>query len=323
MSDFTSFLFQNQNPPPLPSGSDTSTAFPLWLQQYLYDTLGSARSVAGQPYQGFPGPTVAEPTQDTQDAWSLARGSMGAYKPFLQESGAMTRAAGAPISPEDIQRFLNPYQEYVTGALNKNLNQNLLPDIQDRFVGAGQSRSPQEAQITSNALADTQNAVGTSMAGAYQGAMDSLLRSRAQQMGAGSQLGQLGAMSSELGAFDFSNLGAAGAGQDQLRQSNLNAALGRFLEERDWPYQQVGFMSNIARGLPVQAAGSTSQTVGAYYPQGTTYNSSPFNNAISSIGGMSNIFSGGGGGGGTMLAARGGHIRRRTPARGALSRAVA
>ena len=44
-------------------------------------------------------------------------------------------------------------------AANKNLFENQLPQIQDRFVSAGQSRSPQEMQATNNATAAHNNTV--------------------------------------------------------------------------------------------------------------------------------------------------------------------
>lgn len=302
------FLFQGQQPIAAPTGSSTSEAFPLWLQESLYNLSGAAAQVASQPYTPFPGPTVATPSAQTQQAWDLAQSNVGGYKPLLDKSQSMTESAAAPISAGDIQTFLNPYQSYITGALNRNLQQNLLPGIQDKFVSAGQSRSPQEAQITGQALQGTQTAIGESMAGAYQGALNSLLQQREQQRAAATQMGVLGTLGSQLGAVDVSQLASAGGQRDAVQQANLNAARAEFDAQQNWPYQNIGFLSNVIRGLPIQAAGQTSQTVGTTYAAPTA-GASPFNTAV---GAATNLVS-------ALGWRRGGHVHR-PPNFGALSR---
>ena len=259
-----SFLFQGAAPT---VAKTESTAAPLWLTQALMGTANAATQLAGQPYQPSPIPFVAQPSQQTQSAWNLASANQGNYQPYLQQAGALTQAAGAPITQSDISNFLNPDQQYITGALTRNLNENILPGVQDKFVGAGQSRSPQEAQVTSNAVRDTNTSIGQSLAGAYQGALSSLLQQRGQQGQLGAQAGQLGALTQQLGAGDVSQLAAAGQGQDTLAQANLNAAQNQFQQQQQWPYQQVGFLSNVLRGMPLAATGSTTSTTATAYPQ--------------------------------------------------------
>lgn len=286
MASTLDFLSQGV-PSAVPSGSDSSTVGPLWLQQYLMDTMGASRALASQPYSPYPGPTVAGPSGQTQQAWDMAGSNVGNYSPYLMQAGALSAASGAPISSGDISTFLNPYSDYITGALNRNLTQNLLPTIQDKFVSAGQSRSPQEQEMTQRALQGTQTAVGESMAGAYQGALNSLLANRQQMGTAGAQLGQLGALSSQLGAVDVGQLAAAGNAQDALAQANINSAQQQFNQQQQYPYQQVGFMSDVVRGLPVGAAGSTTQTVGMQYPN--AYPPSPINSFLNGALGASSL----------------------------------
>jgi hypothetical protein len=197
----------------------------------------------------------------------MAGSNVGNYAPYINNAGALTQASAAPVTGADIGTFLNPYQDYVTGALNRNLQQNILPSIQDRFVAAGQSRSPQELEMTQRAAQDTQTAIGQSLAGGYQGAVNSLLQQRQQMGTAGGQLGTLGKDVSSLGALDVGQVAAAGNAQDTLAQQNLNAAMNQFTQQQQYPYQQLGFLSNIVRGLP--SAGQTTQQTG------TTYNYTP------------------------------------------------
>jgi hypothetical protein len=266
MAGALDFLFQGSAPVVQPSGGDVSTGGPLWLQQSVFNLNNAANNLAQQPYQQFPGPQVAQQSGATQQAQQMAQGNVGNYNPYLQQAGALTKQAGAAITPGDISTFMNPYQDYVTGALNKNLQQNILPGVQDKFVSAGQSRSPQEAQLTSQAIYGTQQAAGQALAGGYQGALNSMLQQRQQQGQAGAQFGQLGALTQSFGANDVGALAASGQQQDQYAQANINAALNNWQQQQQYPYQQLGFLSNIERGLPTAGTGSNTQST--YATQG-------------------------------------------------------
>ncbi len=273
-SPLTNFLSQSP-PPAAPTGSMSATSSPTWLQQLLAGTGSAAYNLAQQPYSQFPGPLVASPSGQTKQAWNLAGQNVGNYQPLLNAGSALTQSASQPLSQSDISSFLNPYQNYVTGALNQNLMQNILPGVQDKFVSAGQSRSPQESQMTDQAIYGTQQAAGQALAGGYQGALNSLLQQRQQQQAGGNSLANMGALTQSLGAQDVGALAGAGQAQDVLAQQNLNAGLSQFQQQQQWPYQQIGFLSDIARGLPVQAAGSTTQTAGTQYLSPNSYAPSP------------------------------------------------
>lgn len=243
---------------------------PAWLQSAIYSTLGAAGNLAQQPYQPFPGPQIADPSAQTKQAWQMAGSNVGNYQPFLDQAQSLTQRAAAPITGQDIQGFLNPYQSYITKQMDQNLNQNVLPGISDRFVRSGQSRSPQEALLTGYAVNQNQQDIGQSLAGAYQGAVNSLLQERGQLGSLGAQSGQLGALTQQLGAGDISQVAGAGQAQDSLSQANINAAMQNFQNQQQWPYQQLGFLSNIEHGIPLGAVGSFSNSSGQYYPQTTS-----------------------------------------------------
>lgn len=248
-----------------PTTQSQSTQYPLWLQSALESIAGAAGNLAQQEYQTFPGPQVAAPSANTQKSWDMAGANVGNWEPALNQARDLTTQAASPITSGDISQFINPYEKYITGALNRNLQDNMLPGIQDKFVGAGQSRSPQEAMITGRAIYDTQQAAGEALGGVYQGAVDSLLRSRQIQSGAGAQMGQLGALNSQLGAADVGSIAAAGTGQDQLAQTNINAALNNFSQQQRHPYEQLGFLSNIINRIPIAATGPVTNSTTTDY----------------------------------------------------------
>lgn len=327
MSGTTSFLFQGQPTPPQPTGSDTSTSYPLWLQQYTSNLANAATNLASTPYTAYPGQQVATPSNATQQSWNMALGNVGNYQPALNTAQTLTGQAATPISSSDINSYMDPYMGQVIGGLtsaaNTNLFQNQLPAIQDRFVSAGQSRSPQEMQATNNALYQSNQALDQGIAGAlgqgYQGALSTALAEQQAEQTAGAQYGQLGALTQQLGAGDVGLVGAAGQTQDVNNQANINAALNNFYSQQQWPYQNLAFASNIIRG---QAVPSNTQVTGTSYNPSASYTTSPLSTFAGTLAAGNSIL-GNGTSSGTRVFRRGGHVQqRRAPPAGALNRAA-
>lgn len=329
MASLTDFLFQGNPTPPQPTGSDASTSYPLWLQQLTANIGNAATNLAGTPYTPFPGQQVPDPSANTRRAWDMAGGNVGAYQPDVSEAERLTREAGTPITGGDISRYMDPYMDEVIGGLrsqsNKNLFESVLPSIQDRFVSAGQSRSPQEGTITSQVVGQSQKALNDSIAAAlgqgYQGALNTAISQQGAKQTAGAQFGQLGALNQQLGAGDIGQIAAAGQGEDTLNTARTNAEMNNFYAQQQWPYQNLGFASNIIRGLPVN---TNTQTVGMSYAPGTGgYTASPLASFIGATqGGRSLGFARGGR---ADMAPPGNHRRPAIPQRapmGALSIAM-
>jgi hypothetical protein len=252
----------------------------------------------------------------------MATGSVGNYAPALSQAGALTQAASQPITGQQIGQYLNPFTSNVVGALqqaaNTNLTQNQLPAIQSQFVGAGQAASPQQMQAANNALYQSNQALDQATAGAlqsgYQGALGTALQEQQAQQTAGAQMGQLGALTQQLGAAQTGEVAAAGQAQDTTNQANINASMNNFYAQQQWPYQNLAFASNIIRGQNVP---SNTQTVGMNYAPGQTYTASPLSSFVGTTlganavqGATNNIF-------GANSLARGGRVRR--PRKGALA----
>lgn len=285
MASVTSNLFSGAAIPPTPTGSDTATSYPAWLQAYVYNLANAAQGLAGSPYTPYTGQKVATPSAATQQSWGMATGNVGNWQPNLGYADAYTASAGAPITGDDIGRFFNPYTDKVIGGLtdasNRNLFNTVLPRIQSQFVSAGQSRSPQEMQFTADALRGSQDSLNNAIAGAqqtgWQGALNAAMQGKQMQQTAGAQIGQLGALRQQLGAADTGQVAAAGQAQDTVNQTNVNSALNDWYAQQQWPYQNLGFASNIIRGLPVN---TNTQTVGMAPAGSTSYAASPLSSFL-------------------------------------------
>jgi hypothetical protein len=272
------FLFQGAAPVQQPTGSDSTTNFPAWLQEQTYNASNAAFNLANQPYTPYPGQEVAPPSPATTASWQMAQNNVGSYKPDLAQAGALTQAAGTPVSEQDISNYLNPYTKDVTGALarlaGQNLSENLLPSVNDTFIKNGSFGGSQDSEFNNRAVRDTQASLLNAQAGAlqqgYQGALTAAQAQKAQEGSVGAQFGQLGALGTQLGAADVSQVAGAGQAQDTLAQQNINASMNNFQQQQQWPYQNLAFASNIIHGLPV---GSTTQTAGLTTP--SSYAPSP------------------------------------------------
>ena len=81
----------------------------------------------------------------------------------------------------------------------------------------------------------------------------------------------LGQKAQALGLSGAAATEAVGAEQQAMNQKNLDLAYQDFLTQTQYPEQQLGFLSNIIRGLP----SGKRQTSGATTSLGQTYSASP------------------------------------------------
>ena len=159
--------------------------------------------------------------------------------------------------------------------------QNLAAQLQTQGMNADQALraalANQQSQLATG-QANLQAALGTQQLGVTSG-LDALranqqsaleaqrLGEQSKQFGAQNQLaalGQAGQMAQTMGNLgqyqqqaDLQRLGAqsTAAGQQQaLEQQYLDQYYQDYLRQRDFPMEQIGYMSNILRGLPVTPA---------------------------------------------------------------------
>lgn len=168
--------------------------------------------------------------------------------------------------------------------------QNLAANLGVQSLGAGQSLEAQKAnQATNLATQQAQQAAnqygyGQSMANqqnlAQYGQAANALNANQQQFGAtlgmqgiqaanqaASTLGTLGQQqfAQEQGVIDTQN--KLGTQQQQFEQAKKDQEIKDFANEQQWSMQQLGNMSNLLRGLPMQA--TTTQSYQAA-PSGTS-----------------------------------------------------
>jgi hypothetical protein len=253
----------------------TQTSIPDYAKPYVEKMLGKAEAFGESPYQAYGGQRIAgfTPMQEqafqgtanmqpsrqlgtaTQMAGQAGLGSLYAGQQYANQA-TNPYATGAYMSPY-IQNALAPQMQEAARQSAIQGQQNAGQAVQAGAFG-GSRFGIQEAERQRN-LGTLQNQIyGTGMQNAYQNAQ------QAQQFGStlGLQgMGQAGQMASTLGQLGQTQFGqqkdilgmqgAAGQQQQALQQQQLQQQYQDFLTQRGYPQQQLAFMSDMLRGLPL------------------------------------------------------------------------
>lgn len=274
------------------SQSVTQTSIPEYAQPYAERLLGKTEAVTAAPYQQYQGERVAGFTPLQQQAQADIAGMQVA--PQLGQATGMSGTAGLgglmagqnyqnmATSPGGIQAFMSPYMQNVVDWQKQQAVMDYgrqLPGMQAKAVGSGAYGGSRQAIAESEAQRNLQNQLAGIQATGTQNAFDAARQ--AQQFGAnlglqGLQLaGQQAATLGQLGQTQYGQqMGInaaqqqAGAQQQALEQQRLATQYQDFLNQQRYPFQQLGFMSDVLRGMPLtQQAQSVYQAPPSMYNQ--------------------------------------------------------
>ena len=206
---------------------------------------------AAQPYLNQAGATTAQALSDK---------ALNAANPYLQ--------AASQSSVAGIDQYMNPYQQNAMDVIARqgarNLGENLLPQVSDAFIKAGQFGGSRMGEFGSRALRDTQEAVLDKQAQlANQGYAQSLAASGGDLARQAQLAGTVGSISGAdlsrvlQGGAQYGNLGQT-AGQLTGQQATALANIGQTAGQLTG--QQATALANL--GQAQTAAGQTQQQYG-------------------------------------------------------------
>ena len=289
----------------------------------------SAAQQPYQAYEGPRIADFTAPQQQAFDQTAQAAGAYQPELAAAQQTanagaGLNTLSAAQPYfnqasqtTPGVIQNYMNPYQQNVIDQMGtqaqRQLQEKILPAIGDQFTRAGQYGSSRQQEIAQRGVRDIASGleqnIGTQLAQGYttagQQAQADLARQASIGQAAGALTGTqetaaanlanvqagLGQKQQALGLTGAAALETTGAEQQAMNQKNLDLAYQDFQTQTQYPEQQLGFLSNIVRGLP-SGGGTTSGTSSSI---GSTYSASPLASLASaglSAAALSNLMKG-------------------------------
>lgn len=269
MSDYTQGLIARANAaaaePYIPYGGPRIAGFSPEQQ----DAFGLVEQNIGswQPY-------MEAGAEGAAGGLEAAGGMRGRAQPYIDA------ATGKWTDPGVSESYMNPY---ISGVLDRQeqlatrtLEDKFLPGLQSAFGGAGQLGSrggtgsmeqigvegmqeiqegleAQRLEALGNAYGQGADIYGQDITNARElarvsGALDEA-QAGALYQGA-DVMGRMGESTQQMGMTDAAALEAIGAQRRQLEQGSLDLGYQDFLEQRDLPWDRLGKMSEIIRGIP-------------------------------------------------------------------------
>lgn len=220
--------------PAAPSTQSSTVDLPDWAKPYAKETLAKTKALTDinqNPYQQYGGERIA------------------GFQPMQEQ--AFKTMSGMDASPEGFAKgigsYMSPYMQNVV-------------DIQKREAGRQSD------------IAGTQQQAQATQAGAFGGGRDAIMRAE-RERNLGQQMNDIQAKGSQA-AFDQASgqfrqgitqqsglaqmQGQMGQQQQQQAQRPLDMAYQDFQNQQNYPYKQLGFMSDMVNKLPLGQK-STSQ----------------------------------------------------------------
>jgi hypothetical protein len=253
----------------------SSTEVPAYARPYVERMLGKTEALSQTPYQAYGGERLAGFTPMQQQAFQgvanlrpaqqLGLGTQFSGLAGLQGLGAGQQYAQQATSPGAMQAYMSPYAQL---ALDPQMRE---ARRQSDITGQQQASQAVRAGAFGGSRfgimeAERQRNLGQQQADIYGRGMQTAFEQARQAQQFGADLGLRGAgmglqAAGQLGQLGQTQFGqqkdvlqgqlSAGAQQQGLEQQRLAQAYQDFQAQRQHPYQQLAFMSDMLRGLPL------------------------------------------------------------------------
>lgn len=273
----------SSSPPPPPTNT-TQTTIPEYARPYMERLLGKAEALTDSPYQTYKGERIAATTPEQEAARASVTGMENAEQfgmgTQMAEQGGLNaltagdRYLGAVTNPNAMQAFMSPYMQNVMDvqkaaairdAQKTQLGADLGAARQGSYGGARQLLATTERERALGGQLGEIQAKGQQAA--YEQALKNMqfgteagLRGAATGIQGAQTLGQLGA-GEQQAAIDLAKSQEAFGSLNQVDQQRAaDLAYQDFLSQQQYPYKQIGFMSDLMRGS-ANLAGTGSKSV--------------------------------------------------------------
>ena len=240
-----------------------------YAKEVLTDAQALYKSNLERGYDPYTGQTIAPLTPEQQQAMAGISGLVGTSRPLQEEALATYRQGGDQFTAEAAQQFMSPYQQSVVDIekrkAQENFEGNVMPKFEAQAIsqgggmsGLGTRAGIQAAELQrgqSQLLADIQ-AKGSQSA--FADARKGFEQQQARERQMAGDVATLAPAMVASGLQEQGALQSVGEQKQQLGQSALDESYFKFLEEQQYPQQQLANYSGFVYGNP--ASGMISQT---------------------------------------------------------------
>jgi hypothetical protein len=262
----------------------TNTTIPDYAKPYVETMLGKAEALTSQnPYQTYPGQRTADFTGLQNESFTGAQnlgpaGQLGVGSNLAGMAGLGSLGVASQANPQGFQQqvggYMNPYMQQILAPQMQEANRNYdisATNQQSNATKAGAFGGSREAIMAAenerNRNMGLNSIIGQGYNTAFTNAQNQYNQNNALQLQglqnanqAANTLGSLGStqFSQELGTLGLQN--QFGTQQQQQQQNILSQQYQDFLNQKQYPYQQLSYMSDMLRGLPMSQASTQSYT---------------------------------------------------------------
>jgi len=283
----------------------TQSNIPKELMPYAMANLGRAAALTDinqNPWQQYRGQRFAE-INPLQQQYMQGTSQLGPAEEQLGAAQGLTGIAAlsglnaGQFGQSEAEQYMSPYIRNVLNVQKQEAMRDAsrqLPGLgagAARVGGFGGTRSAlMQSELQRNLMNQMQGIEATGMQRAYESAQGQFNQDQARRMQGlglamqgGQQMGQLGQMGFDQRLAALNAQRMAGSDLNALRQQELSAQYQDFLDQQNYPYKQLAFMSDLVRGTPT---GSNVQTM---YGQGPNVGGQLANAAL----GLGSLYFGG------------------------------
>ena len=232
-----------------PQQQTTSYDIPAYFKEIQERTLRRAEEVGSRPYEAFTGERIAQLSPEEQQAANVVS------QQILPQAGQLGAIGAQTFDAATAAQYMNPYQEQVISGTLSDLGEQYgmaQRALGARAIGAGAFGGAREG---------VERALGTERFIDQVGDVSSRLRQAGFESGAqrfaADRAAQLGAAQAQLQGLAGAVTGLAGAGATSrgIEQAGLAEAYRDFIEEREYPTEQVRQVIGALAGAPIRTYG--------------------------------------------------------------------
>lgn len=257
----------------------SQTAIPDWQQGAVQANEQLATSLAAQPYPNYQGQLIAGFTPGQTQGMQMANTAATAQQPDLTSAENLTnQAAGNTWNAQTAQQYMSPYAQSALAPQIQQLQQQQAQNNQQIGAQATQAGAFGDArQGTQQALNNFYGNLSMNdleqqgMNSAYTTGQQAFNSENQNLLNSGSQMANLGQAQQSTGIAGANAVFGAGTQQQQLNQSQLTEAYQNFMNQVNWPYQQLNTQIASTANSPYQVptanlapSNATAQNLGAF-----------------------------------------------------------
>lgn len=240
-----------------PSQTQQIQELPEWARGYAQETLAKAQAATSQPYQTYGAERIAG-FSPLQLQAQQAAGNMGVAGQLGQASTMAGTTGSTTFGTPQAQQYMSPYIEAAMAPqLREAQRTSAMQGMQQQAeaTGRGAFGGTRDALLRAERERNLNMGLNDIRARGYQTAFEQAgnlyNQDMNRQLQAAGLLGQLGQTQygQQMGINQLQR--QVGAEQQALRQQGLSQDYQDFLNQQNYPFRQLGFMSDMIRGLPL------------------------------------------------------------------------